>query len=369
MQLVQATRDEVLKPLSTVAGIVERRNTLPILANILLRKEGNSVAFIATDLEVQITTHAQFGVGEDNESTTVAARKLLDILRALPDTGDVKLALSSAKLSVQSGKSRFALQTMPAPEFPILAQPEKWDVSFTLPQKALKHLFNSVHFAMAQQDIRYYLNGLLFVFEPGFVRAVATDGHRLAHSGATVEGIEGKHDVIVPRKTVLEMQRLLADTDEPVSIDVATGQIRFRFGDVELVSKLVEGKFPDFTRVIPSNYTRHFSVNRDELQGALHRAAILTTDKLKGVRVQLSDNLLKISSSNAEQEEAQEEIDIDYGHEALDVGFNVSYLLDVLANVKTETVQWSVQPDVNASALITSPDDDQFKYVVMPMRI
>lgn len=369
MQLVQATRDEVLKPLSTVAGIVERRNTLPILANILLRKEGNSVAFIATDLEVQITTHAGFGVGGENESTTVAARKLLDILRALPDTGDVRLALSAAKLAVQSGKSRFALQTLPAAEFPILAQPEKWDVSFSLPQKALKHLFNSVHFAMAQQDIRYYLNGLLFVFEPGFVRAVATDGHRLAHSGTVVEGIESKHDVIVPRKTVLEMQRLLADTDEPVAIDVATGQIRFRFGDVELVSKLVEGKFPDFTRVIPSNYTRHFSINREELQGALHRAAILTTDKLKGVRVQLSDHLLKISSSNAEQEEAQEEIDIDYAHEALDVGFNVSYLLDVLANIKTEAIQWSVQPDVNASALITSPDDEHFKYVVMPMRI
>ncbi|MYN12596.1 DNA polymerase III subunit beta [Pusillimonas sp. TS35] len=369
MQLVQATRDEVLKPLSTVAGIVERRNTLPILANILLRKEGDHVAFIATDLEVQITTHAQFGVGGDNESTTVAARKLLDILRALPDAGDVKLALSGAKMSVQAGKSRFALQTMPAPEFPILAQPEKWDVSFTLPQKTLKHLFNSVHFAMAQQDIRYYLNGLLFVFEPGFVRAVATDGHRLAHNGTAVEGIDTKHDVIVPRKTVLEMQRLLSDTEDPVSIDVATGQIRFRFGDVELVSKLVEGKFPDFTRVIPSNYTRHFTIGRDVLQGALHRAAILTTDKLKGVRLQLSDNQLKISSSNAEQEEAQEEIDIDYAYEGLDVGFNVSYLLDVLGNVKTEEVRWSVQPDVNASALITAPDDDQFKYVVMPMRI
>jgi DNA polymerase-3 subunit beta len=270
---------------------------------------------------------------------------------------------------VQAGKSRFALQTMPSAEFPILAQPEKWDVSFSLPQKTLKHLFNSVHFAMAQQDIRYYLNGLLFVFEPGFVRAVATDGHRLAHSGTAVEGIENKHDVIVPRKTVLEMQRLLSDTDDAVSIDVAPGQIRFRFGDVELVSKLVEGKFPDFTRVIPSNYTRHFSVGREILQGALHRAAILTTDKLKGVRLQLSDNQLKISSSNAEQEEAQEEIDIDYAHEPLDVGFNVSYLLDVLANVKTDEVTWSVQPDVNASALITSPDDDQFKYVVMPMRI
>lgn len=369
MQLVQATRDALLKPLSTVAGIVERRNTLPILANILLRKEGKSVAFIATDLEVQITTHAEFGIGDENESTTVAARKLLDILRALPDTGDVKLGLASAKLSVQSGKSRFALQTMGAAEYPTLAQPEQWDISFSLPQKTLKHLFNMVHFAMAQQDIRYYLNGLLFVFEPGFVRAVATDGHRLAHSGTAVEGIASKHDVIVPRKTVLEMQRLLSDSDEPVSIDVATGQIRFRFGDVELVSKLVEGKFPDFTRVIPSNYTRHFSINRETLQGSLQRAAILTTDKLKGVRLQLSDNQLKISSTNAEQEEAQEELDIDYSHEPLDVGFNVSYLLDVLANVKTETIQWSVQPDVNASALITSPDDEQFKYVVMPMRI
>jgi len=369
MQLVQATRDALLKPLSTVVGIVERRNTLPILANILLRKEGNSVAFIATDLEVQITTHAEFGVGDGNESTTVAARKLLDILRALPDTGDIKLAMAGTKLSVQAGKSRFALQTMGAAEFPTLAQPEKWDVSFSLPQKTLKHLFNMVHFAMAQQDIRYYLNGLLFVFEPGFVRAVATDGHRLAHSGTAVEGIEGKQDVIVPRKTILEMQRLLSDIDEPVSIDVATGQIRFRFGDVELVSKLVEGKFPDFTRVIPNNYTRHFSIDREALQGSLQRAAILTTDKLKGVRLQLSNNLLKISSSNAEQEEAQEELDIDYGHEPLDVGFNVSYLLDVLANVKTETIKWSVQPDVNASALITCPDDDQFKYVVMPMRI
>lgn len=369
MQLVQASRDALLKPLSTVAGIVERRNTLPILANILLRKEGDNVAFIATDLEVQITTHAQFGVGGDAESTTVAARKLLDILRALPDAGDIKLGLSGGKLAVQAGKSRFALQTLPATEFPTLSMPETWDVSFSLPQKTLKHLFNMVHFAMAQQDIRYYLNGLLFVFEPGWVRAVATDGHRLAHSGTAVEGIAARHDVIVPRKTVLEIQRLLSESDDLVSIDVAPGQIRFRFGDVELVSKLVEGKFPDFTRVIPSNYTRHFSVDREVLQGCLQRAAILTTDKLKGVRIQLSDNLMKISSSNAEQEEAREEIDIDYAHEPLDVGFNVGYLLDVLANIKTEALQWSVQPDVNASALITSPDDDQFKYVVMPMRI
>ncbi|MFT0849210.1 DNA polymerase III subunit beta [Achromobacter sp. F4_2707] len=369
MQLVQATRDALLKPLMTVAGIVERRNTLPILANILMRKEGQGVAFIATDLEVQITTHAEFGVGADAAATTVAARKLLDILRALPDTGEVKLALQGGRMSVQSGKSRFALQTLDAAEYPALAVPEQWDVSFSLTQKALKHLFNQVHFAMAQQDIRYYLNGLLFVFEPGMVRAVATDGHRLAHSATAVEGIESRHDVIVPRKTVLEMQRLLADTEDLVQIDVSSTQIRFRFGEVELISKLVEGKFPDYTRVIPTNYTRHFLVNREALQGSLQRAAILTTDKLKGVRIQLSENQLRISSSNAEQEEAVEEIDIDYEHEPLDVGFNVSYLLDVLANVKTESLRWSVQPDVNASALLTTPDDDEFKYVVMPMRI
>lgn len=369
MQLVQATRDALLRPLTTVAGIVERRHTLPILANILIRKQGDDVAFVASDIEVQITTQSSFGVGDQAASTTVAARKLLDILRALPDSNDVKIDLADNRLTVQSGKSRFALQTLDPSDFPAAEIPTQWDVSLSMPQKALRHLFNMVHFAMAQQDIRYYLNGLLFVFEPGFVRAVATDGHRLAHSGAAVEGIEAKHDVIIPRKTVLEMQRLLSETDDPVHIDVASGQIRFRFGNVELVSKLVEGKFPDFTRVIPTGYTRHFTVNREKFQGSLQRAAILTTERLKGVRLQIADDVLKITSSNAEQEEALEEIDIDYAHEPLDVGFNVSYLLDVLANVKHEAVRWSVQPDVNASALITSPEDDQFKYVVMPMRI
>lgn len=370
MQLVQATRDDLLKPLSTVVGIVERRHTLPILANILIQKNAQDLSFLATDLEVQITTRSQFGVGDSQTATTVAARKLLDILRALPDFGDVRWALDNGKLTIQSGKSRFQLQTLEAADFPTLSQPETWDVSFSLPQKKLKHLFNTVHFAMAQQDIRYYLNGMLFVFEPGLVRTVTTDGHRLAHNATEVEsGIEARHDVIVPRKTVLEMQRLLAETDEPVQIDVAAGQIRFRFGGVELISKLVEGKFPDFARVIPSTYTRHFDLKREALQGSLQRAAILTTDKLRGVRLQLSQNTLKISASNAEQEEAVEELDVDYEHEPLDVGFNVSYLLDVLANIKDETVRWSVQPDANASVLMTLPEEDSFKYVVMPMRI
>ena len=224
-----------------------------------------------------------------------------------------------------------------------------------------------VHFAMAQQDIRYYLNGMLLCSNRR-VRAVATDGHRLAHCSTEADGIKERHEVIVPRKTVLEMQRLLEDSDEPVSIDVAPGQIRFRFGDVELVSKLVEGKFPDFTRVIPTNYSRHFLVGREAArQPATRRHS--DHGQVQGRALQLAQNQMKISSSNAEQEEAQEEIDIDYGHEPLDVGFNVGYLLDVLSNVKVDNIQWSVMPDANASALITLPEDDQFKYVVMPMRI
>ncbi|GAA4333157.1 DNA polymerase III subunit beta [Pigmentiphaga soli] len=368
MQLVKASRDALLKPLATVSGIVERRHTLPILANILLRKEGSKVAFVSTDIEVQITTHADFGVGDASESTTVAARKLLDILRALPDTGDVALALANKKLSVQSGKSRFALQTLAAEEFPTVAQPAAWNASLTLSQKSFRHLLNMVHFAMAQQDIRYYLNGMLLVLDGHDVRCVATDGHRLAYCATTLEAETPRQEVIIPRKTVLELLRLLDDVEDPLQIDVAANQIRFRFGEVELISKLVEGKFPDYQRVIPSGYTKHFTIAREALQRSLQRAAILTTDKFKGVRMQMADHVLKISSSNAEQEEAQEELEIDFAFEPLDIGFNVSYLLDVLGNLKTETVQWSVG-DANSSALITLPDNADFKYVVMPMRI
>jgi DNA polymerase-3 subunit beta len=368
MQLVKASRDALLKPLATVSGIVERRHTLPILANILLRKDGSRVSFVSTDIEVQITTHADFGVGDASESTTVAARKLLDILRALPDTGDVSLSLANKKLSVQSGKSRFALQTLAAEEFPTVAQPATWNASLTMTQKSFKHLLNMVHFAMAQQDIRYYLNGMLLVIDGFDVRCVSTDGHRLAYCSVTTETESPKQEVIIPRKTVLELLRLLDDSEEPVQIDVAANQIRFRFAEIELISKLVEGKFPDYQRVIPSGYTKHFLITREALQRSLQRAAILTTDKFKGVRMQMADHVLKISASNAEQEEAQEELDIDFSFEPLDIGFNVSYLLDVLGNLKAETVQWGVG-DANSSALITLPDNADFKYVVMPMRI
>jgi DNA polymerase-3 subunit beta len=391
MQLVKAGRDALLKPLQVVSGIVERRQTLPILANILLRKEGERVSFTATDLEIQIQTAADIGAGREVAATTVSARKLVDILRALPES-DVGLSLTNKKLTVQSGKSRFNLQTLVAEEFPTVAQAE-FTADFSLPAATLKYLLSMVHFAMASQDIRYYLNGMLLVVEGHTVRAVATDGHRLAlcEVGKAPDHSPGspKIEAIIPRKTILELSRLLPETEDPVRVQMAPNQVKFSFGPspgsspgsgqgaIELISKLVEGKFPDYQKVMPVNNPKTFLIGREELMAALHRAAILTTDKFKGVRMMLGAGALKITSTNADQEEAQEEIEIDYAGEALDIGFNVTYLLDVLANVKNEQVRFALG-DALGSALITMPDSERsapegssrgFKYVVMPMRI
>ena len=368
MQLVKTQRDTLLRPLQIVSGIVERRHTLPILANILIRKDGEKVSFLSTDIEVQITTHADVGSGPESTATTVAARKLLDILRALPDFGDVTLSLANKRMTVQSGKSRFALQTLAAEEFPTVAQAEQFNAKVTLPQKTLKHLFNMVHFSMAQQDIRYYLNGMLLVVDGKNVIAVATDGHRLAFCQVETDQDFARQEVIIPRKTILELQRLLEDLDDKVELEIATNQVKLTFADIELISKLVEGKFPDYTRVIPKGYKNNFTIDRQTLLHALQRAAIMTSDKFKGVRCVISPGSLKISSTNADQEEAVEELEIDYGGDAIDIGFNVSYLLDVLNNLKCDNVNIALG-DANSSALITIPDNADFKYVVMPMRI
>jgi len=368
MQLVKTQRDTLLRPLQIVSGIVERRHTLPILANILIRKDGEKVSFLSTDIEVQITTHAEVGSGPETVATTVAARKLLDILRALPDTGDVSLSLANKRMTVQSGKSRFALQTLAAEEFPTVAQAEQFNAKVTLPQKTLKHLFNMVHFAMAQQDIRYYLNGLLLVVDGKHVIAVATDGHRLAFCQVETDQDFARQEVIIPRKTILELQRLLEDLDNPVDLEIASNQVKLTFADIELISKLVEGKFPDYTRVIPKGYKNNFTIDRQQLLHSLQRAAIMTSDKFKGVRCIISPGSLKIRSTNADQEEAVEELEIDYGGDSVDIGFNVTYLLDVLNNLKCDNVNVALG-DANSSALITVPDNADFKYVVMPMRI
>ncbi len=375
MNLIKAQRDALLKPLQTVTGIVERRHTLPILSNVLINKTGTQVSFCSTDIEMQIKTQSEMGSGPEDLATTVAARKLLDILRALSDQQEISMSYANKKLVLAQGKSKFSLQTLAAEEFPTVTVADDYPAKVELSQKALKHLLHLVHFAMAQQDIRYYLNGLLLVIDKESLRAVATDGHRLAYSavksgdaGVNISNAGDRQEVILPRKAVLELQRLLSESDDPVTIELAANQARFKFDQIELISKLIEGKFPDYQRVIPVGHSKLISLDREVLLGSLQRAAILTTDKFKGVRLTLSAGLLRVSSTNAEQEEASEDLEVDYSGDPVDIGFNVQYLLDVLSNLKNKTVEIALQ-DPNASALITTPEDPEFKYVVMPMRI
>jgi len=368
MNLAKAKRDELLGPLSAVSGIIERRHTLPILSNVLIERAQDTLAFLATDIEIQIAARSGIDAPADARAVTVGARKLLDILRALPEGAEVVLQQQDKRLLVKAGKSRFTLQTLAAEDFPRLAKPTGESARFELEQKALRRLLSLVQYAMAQQDIRYYLNGLLMVVEDGSLKLVATDGHRLAYAALKLGAQLPRQEVIVPRKTVLELGKLLADSDAPVKIEIAATQAAFSFGTVDLVSKLIDGKFPDYTRVIPSSHKNRLQVGREPLRQALQRAAILSNEKFRGVRWVLADGSLKIVSSNAEQEEAHEELDVKYSGEALDIGFNVNYLLDVLNNVSGEDIECAFG-DAASSALITYASEKDFKYVVMPMRI
>ena len=368
MIVLKAPQQKLLEALQSVAGIVERRHTLPILANVLLRKTGEQIEFTTSDLEIQVRTEATLGGDEGSLATTVGARKLIDILRALPADQVVTLTAAANKLTLTGGKSRFTLQTLPADDFPLVNEAADFGPAFSVPQKTLKTLINQVHFAMAVHDIRYYLNGILFVAEGKQLTLVATDGHRLGLAQAQLESDIPKQEVILPRKTVLELQRLLKDEDTPIEMRFAGNQARFNFSGMEFVTKLVEGKFPDYNRVIPKNHKNAVILGRTTLLASLQRAAILTSEKFKGVRVNIEPGLLRIASSNAEQEEAKEEIEIDYAGDTIEVGFNVTYLMDALSNISQDMVKIELQ-DGNASALITVPDQTGFKYVVMPMRI
>jgi DNA polymerase III subunit beta len=351
MIVLKSTQDKVLAALQSVAGIVERRHTLPILANVLLRKTGSAVQLTTSDLEIQIRTTAQ-----------------LDILRTMPADQSVSLESSAGKLVLKGGKSRFTLQSMPAEDFPLVQESASFGPVFSVPQKTLKSLLGQVSFAMAVHDIRYYLNGILFVAEGQQLSLVATDGHRLAFASATLDVEVPKQEVILPRKTVLELQRLLSDKEGAIEMQFAANQARFSFDGMEFVTKLVEGKFPDYNRVIPKNHKNIVTLGRAPLLASLQRTAIMTSEKFKGVRLNIEPGVLRVASSNAEQEEAVDELDIDYGGDTIEIGFNVTYLIDALQNMSQEMVRIELS-DGNSSALITNPDDNAFKYVVMPMRI
>ena len=367
MLILQADRDSLLKPLQAVTGIVERRHTLPILSNVLLESAHGQTNILATDLEIQINTAGPESEAGDFRITT-NAKKLQDILRALPEGAQVALDWAQNRLTLKAGKSRFALQTLPADDFPLMSVGEEVSSAFSLPQETLKNMLAQVQYSMAVQDIRYYLNGLLMQTEGNQLRLVATDGHRLAYSAAAIEADLPKAEVILPRKTVLELFKLLNRPEEQVSVELLGNQVRFRCNDSVIVSKVVDGKFPDFNRVIPLDNDKIFVLNRANLLGALERAAILANEKFRGARLHLQPGLLSVVCSNNEQEEAREELEIAYQGGELEAGFNINYLMDILRNVHAEDIQLAFG-DANRSTLFTIPNNPNFKYIVMPMRI
>jgi DNA polymerase III subunit beta len=368
MIVLKATQEKLLSTLQSVCGIVERRHTLPILANVLIRKTGDQLQLTTSDLEIQIRTAATMDGDAGNFTTTVGARKLIDILRTMPSDQTVSLESSASKLVLKGGKSRFTLQTLPAEDFPLVQEAANFGPVFSVPQKTLKELLAQVSFAMAVHDIRYYLNGILFVAEGKTLSLVATDGHRLAFSSAQLDVEVPKQEVILPRKTVIEMQRLLSDSEGQIEMQFAGNQAKFSFGGMEFVTKLVEGKFPDYNRVIPKNHKNIITLGRAALLATLQRTAILTSEKFKGVRLNIEPGTLRVASNNAEQEEAVDELDIDYSGDSIEIGFNVTYLIDALGNMPQDMVRLELS-DSNSSALFTIPDNATFKYVVMPMRI
>jgi DNA polymerase-3 subunit beta len=368
MFIEKIEKEALLKPLQIVVGIVERKQTMPILSNVLIEKEIDKIRFTSTDLEIQITTSIDsVSDNVNNLAITVAGKKLQEILRILPDQSKVSIDVKDNKAQIKSNKSRFNLQSLPAQDFPKLNNQLEYTNTITLSQSALKKIISSVQFAMAQQDVRYYLNGVLFVIEDNQFRAVATDGHRLAYNAISLPEEHAKSEIIIPRKAINELSKLLSDDNDIIKIEFSAQQLKATFSNIELITKLIEGKFPDYQRVIP-NYINHLSINRTLVQQALQRAAILSNEKFRGVRFVLTEKNLCIISSNSEQEEAQVEIETDYHGEAIDIGFNVNYLLDGLNSIHTEMAIFSFG-NPNSSILITSPEDFDFRYVVMPMRI
>jgi DNA polymerase-3 subunit beta len=360
-----ASREALLKPLQAVIGVVERRQTMPILSNVLLVVKDGQLAVTATDLEVELVAQADVETDAGGE-ITVSGRKLLDICRALPEGTTVQVSASAEKLAVRAGRSRFNLATLPAAEFPVV-EDIKAGQSLGVNQEVLARLFEKTHFSMAQQDVRYYLNGLLLETGGGRLRAVATDGHRLAMCQSDVDGQVDEQQVIVPRKGVLELQRLMSG-DGDLEIELGANHIRIQLDGIRFTSKLIDGRFPEYERVIPKQSSNELKADRASFQGALQRTAILSNEKYRGIRLVIRDSGVILQAHNPEQEEAEEELEVEYNGEDIEIGFNVNYLLDALGAVDGDEVTLSVQ-DSNSSCLIRQPGSDDCTFVVMPMRL
>ncbi|HZH42980.1 MAG TPA: DNA polymerase III subunit beta [Lysobacter sp.] len=360
-------REAFLKPLAQVVNVVERRQTLPVLANLLVQVRGGQLALTGTDLEVEMISRIAVEDSQEGEST-IPARKLFEIVRALPDGSRVTVSQTGDKVTVQAGRSRFTLATLPANDFPSLDDVDATE-RVRVPESTLKELIERTAFAMAQQDVRYYLNGLLFDLREASLRCVATDGHRLALCEAPLDGgSQTKRQIIVPRKGVLELQRLLEGGDRELELEMGRGHIRVKRDDVTFTSKLIDGRFPDYEAVIPIGADREVRIDREALRASLQRAAILSNEKYRGVRVEVSPGQLRISAHNPEQEEAQEEVEAETRVDELAIGFNVNYLLDALGALRDEQVVLALR-DANSSALVREASNERCRHVVMPLRL
>ena len=360
-----AARDVLLKPLQAVIGVVERRQTMPILSNVLLVAKGNELAVTATDLEVELVAQTEVSVEAGGE-ITVSGRKLLDICRALPDGSTIDISVNGEKVVIRSGRSKFSLATLPAAEFPTI-EDIKAGQTIEVKQSVLGRLIEKTHFSMAQQDVRYYLNGMLLETGGKHLRAVATDGHRLALCEAEVDSSLDEQQVIVPRKGVLELQRLMTG-EGSLNLELGPNHVRVQLDGIRFTSKLIDGRFPEYDRVIPKESSNELTADREVFRGALQRTAILSNEKYRGIRLIIRDSGVVMQAHNPEQEEAEEELEVTYSGEDIEIGFNVNYLLDALGAVDDDEVTLSVL-DGNSSCLIRQPGKDECKFVVMPMRL
>ena len=360
-------REDLLGPLQQVIGAVERRQTLPILGNVLLKSTGGDITVTATDLEIEMVSSVPAEESEDFQ-TTIPARKLLDICKALPEGSTINFNIDENRVSLNSARSRFTLASLPARDFPGLDEIEE-QLAFSIPQSQFKSLFDKTSFAMAQQDVRYYLNGILLELSAGKIKLVATDGHRLALSEVELDtGVEDDRQLIIPRKAVLELARLLDASDSPAKCVLSQNHLRVKAGDLVFTTKLIDGKFPDYQRVIPVDGNKTMEVDRETLKQSMSRIAILSNEKYRGIRLTLSNGNLSIQANNPDQEEAEEELPVDYDEADMEIGFNVTYLIDVLNVLNSEKVQIRLK-DSNSSAIMSDSKDSSSLYVVMPMRL
>jgi len=363
----QIEKETLLTPLQQIIGAVEKRQTMPALSNVLIRTSENTLTLTATDLEIELVSQIGIIIDEPGE-ITVPARKLLDICKSLANEATIKFSVNESKALVQSGRSRFSLATLPANDFPALDTINSI-YEFEIPQKTLRDIIDKTAFAMAQQDVRYYLNGLMLEVSANYLRAVATDGHRLAYcEKETNADIADIKQVILPRKGVLELVRLLGDTENTVKVTLGSNHLQVEFNGLRLTSKLIDGRFPDYNRVMPTDGNNVITADRDQLRHALMRASILSNEKYRGIRLILEKDLIKLQAQNPDQEEADIEQEVVYTGDEIEIGFNVNYMLDVLSVTNSDMVQAALK-DSNSSFLLTYPDQTDCKYVIMPMRL